>query len=44
MSYEDLQQFVIVLPRVLNIIGDDGGGGRGIRYTEFQNSPLDGSV
>ncbi len=44
MSYEDLQQFVIVLPRVLKIIGDDGGGGGGIRYTEFQNSPLDGSV
>ncbi len=44
MSYEDLLQFFTVLPRVLNIIGDCGGGGGEIRYTEFQNSPLDGSV
>ncbi len=34
MSYEDLQQFVTVLPKVLNIIGDGGGGGGGVSDTQ----------
>jgi hypothetical protein len=44
MSYGDLWQFVAVLTRVLNIVADSVGGWGGIRYTEFHNSPLDGSV